>query len=223
MCEVTWNTWGTCERSWCQCMNLNALKILSYRSLSFLLSVSVVVLWLSSLIDARTLSWLKPTQVCAFIHSIVILMFYACVEWPLRPLQSLHLLSLHLSYLPALLAALHILLLWCRGLQARALPLRSWVPRTRRTPPQVMSPTTTGVCDRATVPCRRRLRWHHHRSDAPQCVPKTSRSLWRRKPVVLSVVIVNESWLNGETRCLPWRKSRARSRNWETKLWKRTD
>ena len=51
-----------------------------------------------------------------------------------------------------------------------------------------------GVRDRATVPWRLRLRWHHHRSDAPQCVPKTSRSLWRRRPVVLSVVVVNESW-----------------------------
>ena len=51
-----------------------------------------------------------------------------------------------------------------------------------------------GVLKRATVPWRLRLRWHHHRSDAPQCVPKTSRSLWRRRPVVLSVVVVNESW-----------------------------
>ena len=45
MCEVTWNTWGTCvlERSWCQCMSLHALKILRFRSLSFcfqLLSLS---------------------------------------------------------------------------------------------------------------------------------------------------------------------------------------
>ena len=58
MCEMTWNTWWTCERSWCQCMSLHALKILRFRCLSFLLSVSVVVLWLSSLFDARTL-WLK--------------------------------------------------------------------------------------------------------------------------------------------------------------------
>ena len=47
------------------------------------------------------------------VHPIVILMFHACVErlfLPLRPLHSLHLLSLHLSYLPALPAALHLLL-----------------------------------------------------------------------------------------------------------------
>ena len=35
MCEVTWNTWGTCERSWCPCMSLHALKILRFHSLSF--------------------------------------------------------------------------------------------------------------------------------------------------------------------------------------------
>ena len=39
-------------------MILHALKILRFRSLSFLLSVGVVVLLLSSLQDARTL-WLK--------------------------------------------------------------------------------------------------------------------------------------------------------------------
>ena len=34
-----------------------------------------------------------------------------------------------------------------------------------------------------------RLRWRHHRQDAPSCVPQTSRSLWRRRPDVLSVVV----------------------------------
>ena len=38
-----------------------------------------------------------------------------------------------------------------------------------------------------------RLRWRHYRQDAPWCVPKTCRSLWRRRPVVLSVV-VGQSW-----------------------------
>ena len=55
MCEVTWNTWRTYERSWCQCMSLHALKILRFPRLFFLFSVCVVVLLLSSLIDARTL------------------------------------------------------------------------------------------------------------------------------------------------------------------------
>ena len=61
-------------------------------------------------------------------------MCLAHVDWyPPRPLHSLHLLSLfHLSYLPALPAALHLLLPWCRGLQPRALPLRSWVTWPKR-------------------------------------------------------------------------------------------
>ena len=49
--------------------------------------------------------------------------------------------------------------------------------------------TEAGVFKRAAVPWWLRLRWRHHRSDAPQCVPKTSRSLWRRRLVVLSVVV----------------------------------
>ena len=49
-----------------------------------------------------------------------------------------------------------------------------------------------GVLERAAVPWWLRLRWRHHRQDAPWCVPKTSRSL-RRRPVVQSVV-VRQSW-----------------------------
>ena len=59
----------------------------------------------------------------------------------LRLLHSLNLLSLHHFYLSAFLSTLQFP--WCRGLKPRALPLRSRVPRTLRTPPQVMSPTTT--------------------------------------------------------------------------------
>ena len=62
MCEVTWHTWRTCERSWCQSMR----SFVSVVSL-FLLSVSVVVLWLSSLIDARTL-WFKFKVWVLFTH-----------------------------------------------------------------------------------------------------------------------------------------------------------
>ena len=54
----------------------------------------------------------------------------------LRPLHLPHFLSHHSLYLPALPTAFHLLLPWCRGLQPRALPLRRWVPRTKRTPPQ---------------------------------------------------------------------------------------
>ena len=38
-----------------------------------------------------------------------------------------------------------------------------------------------------------RLRWRHYRQGALLCLPKTSRSLWRRRPVVLSVVVCH-SW-----------------------------
>ena len=78
-----------------------------------------------------------------------------------------------------------------------------WHPGRETTPPQVMSPTTTSLqrhmsntprSKRAADPSWLRLRWRHHRSDAPSCVTKTSRSLWRRRPVVLSVVVVCQSW-----------------------------
>ena len=72
---------------------VHALKILRFRSLSFLLSVSVVVL-LTVFLDRCTHT---VAHVWVFIHPIVILMFHAHSEWPLRPLHSLHLLSLHLS------------------------------------------------------------------------------------------------------------------------------
>ena len=55
---------------------------------------------------------------------------------------------------------------------------------------------TPRVLRRAADPWWLRLRWRHHRSDIPSCVPKTSRSLWRRRPVVLSVV-VSQSWSSG--------------------------
>ena len=70
-------------------------------------------------------------------------MSHAHVEWlSLRLLHLSQFPSLHSLYLPAHPTAFHLPLPWCRGLQTRALPLRSWVPRTTRTPPQVMSPTT---------------------------------------------------------------------------------
>ena len=182
MCEVTWNTQGTCERSWCQSMSLHALKFLRFRSLSFLLSVSVVVL-LTVFFDRCTHTL---AQVRVFVHSIVILIIHAHGEWPLRPL-----LSLHLSYLPALLAALHLPLPRCRGKQARALPLGSWVPLTVRTHPQVMSPTTTS--SRRLMSSTPRSPNASNGSLKTSTTTTSSRSLWRRRPVVLSVV-VNESW-----------------------------
>ena len=76
-------------------------------------------------------------QVCAlFVSSSS-----PCLMRTLR--DSLSDLSIYLTfplsiplYLPALPTAFHLPLPWCRGLQPRALPLRSWVLRTMRTPPQ---------------------------------------------------------------------------------------
>ena len=62
MCEVTWNTWGSCEceRSWCQCMSFHALKILRFRSLS--LVVSLCRCPLTVFLDSCTQT---EAQVCA--------------------------------------------------------------------------------------------------------------------------------------------------------------
>ena len=94
-------------------------------------------LWLFSL----SVEWfLVYTLACL----IVIAMSHAHVEWlSLRLLRLSHFPSLHSLYLLALPIAFHFPLPWCRGLKPRALPLRSWVLRTIRTPTQVMNPTTS--------------------------------------------------------------------------------
>ena len=80
-----------------------------------------------------------------------------------------------------------------------------------------------GVLGRSAVPQWLWLRWRRHRQDAPWCVPKMSRSHWRRRLVVLSV-IVSQSRYNGETRCLlTWLTSFERPRNSETHFWEWTD
>ena len=60
----------------------------------------------------------------------------------------------------------------------------------------------TGVLVRAVVTHWLRLRWSRHRQDAPWRVPKTSRSLWRRRLVVLSVVVSQSR--NSETQLRKW-------------------
>ena len=70
-------------------------------------------------------------------------MSHAHVEWSLlRPLHLSHFQPLHLSHPFALPTAFHLHLPWCRGLQPRALPLRTSVTWTSTTPPQVLSSTT---------------------------------------------------------------------------------
>ena len=52
---------------------------------------------------------------------------------------------------------------------------------------------TPGILSGAAVPEWLRLRWCHHRQGTLWRMPKTSQSIWRRRPVVLSVVVC-QSW-----------------------------
>ena len=159
-------------------------------------------------------------------HSLI----HACVIWCvwLLSLRQLHSLLLHfLSDHPVLSSARQLHLPRCGGQIPCATPLRH--PGRERASHRLWAQrplhhgglcrVRPGVLDRATVPWRLRLRWRHHRQGALWCLPKTSRSLWRRRPIVLSVVVVRQSWQNGETCCLHiWLTSFERSRNSETQL-----
>ena len=113
--------------------------------------------------------------------------------------------------------------------RAHLLP-RTLAPLPRTSLAQVMSPTsTTSRRLMNTTPRNPRFPWwlplrrRHHRQDAPWRVPKTSRSHWRRRPVIQSGV-ASQSWQNGETRCLHlWLRSFKCPRNSETQLSKWTD
>ena len=189
------NMWAFCDRSWCWCMSQHALHILRYRSL-FLLSVSVVVLWVSSLEDARTLHGSR-SSLC--LHSPHRHTHVSCALWvtsSTSPFTSSPISSSLLSYCSSCcLAPSTSLMSWITSPRTSAEELglhRLWVQQPLHH--GGFCRVHPGVFDRATIPWRLRLRWSHHRSDAPQCVPKMSRSLWRRRLVVLSVVVVNESW-----------------------------
>ena len=91
-----------------------------------------------------THDWSHCDSSLCFVRLIVIVMSHAHVEWlTLRLLHLLHIPPFHSLQFLAHLSACHFPLPWCRGLKPRALPLRSWAPWTVKTPPQVMSPTTT--------------------------------------------------------------------------------
>ena len=61
--------------------------------------------------------------------------------------------------------------------------------------------------------------WRHHRSDAPWCVPKTSRSLWRRRLVVLSEPKkTNLHWNDGNGETVKNKLKEARTANPKNKL-----
>ena len=75
MYEVTWITWEICERSWCQCMSMHWRSFV-FRSLSSLLSVSVIVSWLFSLFKFSH----TKAQVWVSVHSHL---HVSCVRWAL--------------------------------------------------------------------------------------------------------------------------------------------
>ena len=122
-------------------------------------------------------------------------MFHAhCVFlWLPRHLHSLlpHLLLSDHLVLPS---ARQLHLPGCGGQIPCATPLRTLAPWPRTSLPQVVSPTsTTSRRLMSTTPRNPlassgpqwlRLRWRHHRQGALRRVPKTSRSLWRRRPIV---------------------------------------
>ena len=207
----------------------NNWRLVSARSL-FVCSVSSELLVLSSSVAQFLAHMIDHTvaQVCAlFVSSSS-----PCLVRTLS--DSLSDLSIYLTFL------LFILLFFLHILLPFTFLLMSWTTTTRTAAeelaPQDYKNSSTGYepneyhiteayveytrSPRASSPSQwLRLRWRHHRQDAPWCVPKTSRSLWRR-PVVLSVV-VSQSWEHGETRCLP--TCVERPRNSETQLWECTD
>ena len=128
-------------------VDANARDFMHWRSfvfcsLSSLLAISVIVFWLPC-VDACTL-WLEA-QVWVSVHTIVILMFHACVVRLFRLLRlilSLHLPSLHLSHHLALPAALF----GNNGQQFSCDPL-------------------CGLC--GSLPQGHSLPWHHRQIDLP--------------------------------------------------------
>ena len=179
-------------------MHCRSFVFVRFRSLYFCCQVVSSSSWLFSLIVVHTL-WLKFVLSSSHRHRHV-----SCARWLLH---LLHFFSLHLLVSACIYCCFSL-----------SISLMSWITITRtsgeelglpvkQTPPQVfcaqrpfhhggLCRSHPGVFDRSMVPWRLRLRWHHHRSDVLQCVPKTNRSLSRRRLVVLSVV-VNESWKNG--------------------------
>ena len=175
-----------------------------FRSFSSLLSVSVVVAWLFSLFRCTHTVWLKfessfiPWSTWWFMHAVSVASVLSIIIISLMTLLVLlsHTFNLHdvVEKYPAYFRWGP----WHPGRERAS--HRLWAQR----PPHYRGSCRIhpGVLERAAVPWWLLLRWGHHRSDAPWCVPKTSRSLWRRRPVVLSVV-VSQSWQNRETRCFP--------------------
>ena len=113
MCEVTWNTWESCERSWYQCLSHHALKILR-----FFVYLPCCQLESSSFDCSLFRCTHTVVQVWVFVHPMVTFMFHVCGErcfWSLRLLHSLHLLPYHLSDHPAVPTVRQLQLPYCCG------------------------------------------------------------------------------------------------------------
>ena len=147
------------------------------------------------------------------------------------------------TLIPTSPSAFHFLLPWGRRLQPRVLPLLSWATRTIRTPPQVMSPTTTS--SRKLMSSSPRSLWPSNPEDfdydditicqtlfnelvtmkEKACRPVCRRRQWvmieRWSPLFAVTHVTSTTDLMCSSS--PWLKWRARARNSESKLWKRTD
>ena len=164
MCEVTWNIWKICVRSWCECMSHNAWKMFRFRDLSFLLSVSVFVFWFF-LTNANAFG-----SSLFLVHTVLSDLFDF----------SIHFIPHVFSSLISLVYFVPFTFYFLVVVDNNPAHFQSWGGHP-------------GVRNGAALSWWFRLRWRHHRPNAPQCVPKTSRSLWKKRPVVLFFV-VSQSW-----------------------------
>ena len=184
-----WSMWtltGTTEGSWVPGACLSVVSLLSCPRLLH----SSLHTWLITL-------WLKFV-----LRLIVIAMSHAHVEWlSLRPLHLPHFPSLH-----SLFVFLHFLLpytflfLDVVDLTKRTAAEEQGHPDNKNSStgfePNDHFITEAHVEFTQESVTKQRFFEDFDYDDVtiPQRAPKMSRSLWRRRPVVLSVVVVNESW-----------------------------
>ena len=190
MCEVTWNTWGICERSWCQCMSLHPLKILRFRSLSFLLSVSVVAFFVRCTHTGSSLS----------LRSLHRHLHVSCARWALSLISSTSPFtsspsssSLLSSCRSCCLTSSTSLMSWINSPRISADELGTLAEKNSCTG---YEPNDHFITEAYVEYTQESLseQWFPEDFDYDDVtIGQTSRSLWRRL-VVLSVVVVNQSW-----------------------------
>ena len=184
----------------------NNWRLVSALSL-FVCSVSSWLLVLSSSVAQFLAHMIAHTvaQVCALfvsssspclMHTLSDSLFDLSIEFTFLlfiPFIFLHILLHYTFYFLDVVDYNHAHCRWgvgSPGLQVLLHKLRA----QRLLPHRDLCRVHPGVRNRATVPRRLGLRRRRYRSDALQRVPKTSRSLCRRRLVGGSVVVVNKSW-----------------------------